>query len=85
MCDDDKSIVKIGGVEVKGYADGDSFNKLCHGIDVTFNQDEIRIENKVTGANGIMKRHYTEIITLKEQKIRDALIALGWTPPKEDK
>lgn len=27
----------------------------------------------------------TELIDLKDQDTRDALIKLGWTPPKEDK
>ena len=31
--------------------------------------------------DGMVTNHYKEIINLKEKMIRDALIALGWTPP----
>jgi hypothetical protein len=36
-----------------------------------------------TKMNDELIRSYTEIINLKEKLIRNALIALGWTPPKE--
>ena len=33
----------------------------------------------------IRERMYTELMDLKDQATKDALIKLGWTPPKEDK
>lgn len=47
-------------------------------IDIEKQIIEIDVVDKM---NEAIVNHYKEIIDLKEKMIRDALIALGWTPP----
>jgi len=47
-------------------------------IDILNQKIEIGVVEKM---DGMITNHYKEIIDLKEKMIRDALIALGWTPP----
>jgi len=46
--------------------------------------DEILIQSVRTGKE-IIERTAFDIVKLKERGIRDALIALGWTPPPDAK
>lgn len=33
--------------------------------------------------DGLIKQHFTETINFKDECVRKALIALGWTPPED--
>lgn len=44
----------------------------------------IFIEEGWEDKHGMMKDFRSNILNLKEGVIRDALIKLGWTPPKEE-
>ena len=46
-------------------------------------QEQIKIEKYQTLLNGTWYLMSTEILNLKEEKIREALISLGWTPPQD--
>lgn len=35
------------------------------------------------GLNSTIKQHCTEVINFKDEKIKESLIKLGWTPPEE--
>ena len=44
------------------------------------------LETEITDSiNEFTSRFYTRVLELEDQAVRDCLIALGWTPPKEDK
>lgn len=47
-------------------------------IDFLNEKIEIDVLEKM---DGMITRHYMEILDLKEKVVRNALIALGWTPP----
>jgi hypothetical protein len=49
-------------------------------VDVMKQVIEIDVQEKM---NDVVVNHYKEVINLKEKVIREALIALGWTPPDE--
>jgi hypothetical protein len=49
---------------------------------IDFEKGIIEIDNEEKFGN-MVTRHYKDIINTKEKMIRDALIVLGWTPPKE--
>lgn len=49
-------------------------------VDIINQKIEIDVVEKM---NGMIVNHNKEIIDLKENMIRAALIALGWTPPGE--
>lgn len=34
--------------------------------------------------DGIIEHHFQEIVRFKDKAVREALIALGWTPPKDE-
>jgi hypothetical protein len=51
-------------------------------IDILNQKIEIGVVEKM---DGTITNHYKEIIDIKEKMIRDALIALGWTPPVASK
>ena len=56
-----------------------------HKVDVSITFDsliEMKTHKKI---DGIWIQISHEVLQLKEKAIRDALIKLGWTPPKEDK
>ena len=55
-----------------------STSTLSPKIDLLNEKIEIDVLEKM---DGMITNHYKEIINLKEKMIRDALIALGWTPP----
>lgn len=50
-------------------------------INTYFNKDRIELE-EVSEMDGIRTRIVRQVIELKEKSVRDALIALGWLPPK---
>ena len=56
----------------------ESYGKVVT-VTTEFN-DEIIIQSVKTGQE-IIERTVFDIVKLKERGIRDALIALGWTPP----
>ena len=49
-------------------------------ITTTFNADEIR--QSMSNDKDVIRNHVYDVIKLKEQGVIDALIKLGWTPPK---
>jgi hypothetical protein len=49
-------------------------------IKTTFNDDEIR--QSMSNNNDVIRNHLDDVIKLKDQAVIDALISLGWTPPK---
>jgi hypothetical protein len=49
-------------------------------ITTTFNADEIR--QSMSNDNSAIRNHVANVIKLKDQAVIDALISLGWTPPK---
>lgn len=49
-------------------------------IETKFNEYEIR--QSMISDNDIIRNHVDDVIKLKEQGVIDALISLGWTPPK---
>ncbi len=36
-----------------------------------------------TEIQGIMNKHWIDVINTKEKMVQDGLIALGWTPPAD--
>lgn len=38
-------------------------------------------ETQTAPSGDAIERHYTNVLDTKERMVRDALIALGWTPP----
>jgi hypothetical protein len=49
-------------------------------VNTLFNNEEIR--QSMTSSSDIVRKHADDVIRLKEQGVIDALISLGWTPPK---
>jgi hypothetical protein len=49
-------------------------------VNTSFNCDEIR--QSTTSDSDLITKHIDDVIKLKEQGVIDALISLGWTPPK---
>jgi len=45
--------------------------------------EDQRLILDITVENNIMDQYYQEIVDFKEKTVREALIKLGWTPPKE--
>ena len=38
-----------------------------------------------TRTSGIIEQHFKETVNFKDKTVREALIKLGWTPPKDKK
>ncbi len=49
-------------------------------VTTKFNAEEIR--QSMVDDNDLIANHVDDVIRLKEQGVIDALIKLGWTPPK---
>ena len=60
---------------------------ICE-VKTAFNKDRIESWLEFKGEYGIghdiINHHNKQIINLRDQGIREALIKLGWTPPKEE-
>lgn len=63
----------IGGRMKDGYQIKCSISSELKG-------ESLIIENRI---DGLYEHYYKEIINFKEEAIREALIKLGWTPPKD--
>ena len=50
---------------------------------IDFTSGNIEFLNAQSDMRGIMHNTHLEIIRTKEKSVREALIALGWTPPPE--
>jgi len=51
-------------------------------IDTSWSEDQItQCVNSVH--DGVTTELYRNVVDLQDQGIRDALIAMGWTPPKD--
>lgn len=62
--------------------------ELSDKLTVTTKYNEFTIEQEITYpdfARGPVERLSRSVIDLRERGIRDALTALGWTPPQEHK
>lgn len=53
-------------------------------VECNFNPDEIHLTTVMTDMHGIENSFAHGVMRLREQAVRDALIALGWTPPATD-
>ena len=54
-------------------------------VETKFNKEIIEQNTVIKDHSGkTVEKLATEIVFLREQGIREALIALGWTPPKEE-
>jgi hypothetical protein len=57
-------------------------------IKTAFNKDRIEswleFKDNFSTEKDLISQHTKQIINLREQSIREALIKLGWTPPPEE-
>jgi len=59
-------------------------NEAKIGFDVRFNPLRIEVEHwDLDEGCTLREQRRIEYIDLQDKAVRDALIALGWTPPKE--
>lgn len=57
-------------------------------VKTSYNKDMIVLETNMVNDDPLLSNMVTKIsrdvIILKENKVREALVALGWTPPQEE-
>lgn len=50
-------------------------------VNASFNPDMIRIKVESSGIDDLWHQTAIDVVHLKDKAIRNALIAMGWTPP----
>lgn len=64
--------------------EGSPFNyKYTYSVVPSVKGDKIYLEEFHESFNNLRKDHYQLVLDLKEKAVREALIALGWTPPPD--
>ena len=53
-------------------------------VETKFNKEMIKQSTVLMDDGKIISSMASNIVRLEEQGVRDALIKLGWTPPKEE-
>ena len=53
-------------------------------VETHLDTGEIQLQVDVVGVDSLRERVHTSIIQTQEQRTRDALITLGWTPPSRE-
>lgn len=53
-------------------------------VETKFNKELIKQSTVLSDGNSVISSVVSNIVRLEEQGVRDALIKLGWTPPKDE-
>lgn len=58
--------------------------KIDHKLEAKIECDWDHESGEVTLVEEVCGKFFTTIVATKDQKIREALIGLGWTPPEDE-
>jgi hypothetical protein len=58
--------------------------KMEYSVETQFDKNLIKQSTVLSDGDGVVSSVVSNIVRLEEQGVREALMKLGWTPPKDE-